>query len=105
MNLTSLVHLVGELIGGLGIFLLGMKFMSEGMQAVAGNSLRRLISTVTGNRFFAIIVGVIVTCIVQSSSITTVMVVGFVNSGVMSLVQAVGLSWGQILGQQLLDGY
>ena len=66
MNLTSLAHLVGELIGGLGIFLLGMKFMSEGMQAVAGNSLRRLISTVTGNRFFAIIVGVIVTCIVRS---------------------------------------
>ncbi|HBU38746.1 MAG TPA: sodium:phosphate symporter [Planctomycetaceae bacterium] len=98
MNLTSLVHLVGELIGGLGIFLLGMKFMSEGMQAVAGNSLRRLISTVTGNRFFAIIVGVIVTCIVQSSSITTVMVVGFVNSGVMSLVQAVGVIMGANIG-------
>ncbi len=75
-----------------------MKFMSEGMQAVAGNSLRRLISTVTGNRFFAIIVGVIVTCIVQSSSITTVMVVGFVNSGVMSLVQAVGVIMGANIG-------
>ena len=98
VNLTSLAHLVGELIGGLGIFLLGMKFMSEGMQAVAGNSLRRLISTVTGNRFFAIIVGVIVTCIVQSSSITTVMVVGFVNSGVMSLVQAVGVIMGANIG-------
>ncbi len=98
MNLASLAHLVGELIGGLGIFLLGMKFMSEGMQAVAGNSLRRLISTVTGNRFFAIIVGVIVTCIVQSSSITTVMVVGFVNSGVMSLVQAVGVIMGANIG-------
>ena len=98
MNLTSLAHLVGELIGGLGIFLLGMKFMSEGMQAIAGNSLRRLISTVTGNRFFAIIVGVIVTCIVQSSSITTVMVVGFVNSGVMSLVQAVGVIMGANIG-------
>ena len=98
MNLTSLAHLVGELVGGLGIFLLGMKFMSEGMQAVAGNSLRRLISTVTGNRFFAIIVGVIVTCIVQSSSITTVMVVGFVNSGVMSLVQAVGVIMGANIG-------
>ena len=98
MNLASLAHLVGELVGGLGIFLLGMKFMSEGMQAVAGNSLRRLISTVTGNRFFAIIVGVIVTCIVQSSSITTVMVVGFVNSGVMSLVQAVGVIMGANIG-------
>ena len=98
MNFASLAHLVGELVGGLGIFLLGMKFMSEGMQAVAGNSLRRLISTVTGNRFFAIIVGVIVTCIVQSSSITTVMVVGFVNSGVMSLVQAVGVIMGANIG-------
>jgi len=98
VNLASLAHLVGELVGGLGIFLLGMKFMSEGMQAVAGNSLRRLISTVTGNRFFAIIVGVIVTCIVQSSSITTVMVVGFVNSGVMSLVQAVGVIMGANIG-------
>ncbi len=98
MNLTSLAHLVGELIGGLGIFLLGMKFMSEGMQAVAGNSLRRLISAVTGNRFFAIIVGVVVTCVVQSSSITTVMVVGFVNSGVMSLAQAVGVIMGANIG-------
>lgn len=98
MNLTSLAHLLGELIGGLGVFLLGMKYMSEGMQAVAGNSLRRLIGTVTGNRIFAIIVGVIVTCIVQSSSITTVMVVGFVNSGVMSLAQSVGVIMGANIG-------
>lgn len=53
MNLTTLAQLIGELIGGLGIFLLGMKHMSEGMQAVAGTSLRRLIGTVTGNRFLA----------------------------------------------------
>jgi len=98
VNLTSLVHLVGELLGGLGIFLLGMKYMSEGMQAVAGHSLRRLISTVAGNRFFAVIVGVIVTCVVQSSSITTVMVVGFVNSGVMTLAQAVGVIMGANIG-------
>ena len=98
VNLTSLAHLLGELIGGLGVFLLGMKYMSEGMQAVAGNSLRRLIGTVTGNRMFAIIVGVIVTCIVQSSSITTVMVVGFVNSGVMSLAQSVGVIMGANIG-------
>jgi len=98
VNLSNFFHLAGELIGGLGIFLLGMKSMSEGMQAVAGSSLRRLISTVTGNRFFAIIVGVIVTCVVQSSSITTVMVVGFVNSGVMSLSQAVGVVMGSNIG-------
>ncbi|MEQ8785890.1 MAG: Na/Pi cotransporter family protein [Pirellulaceae bacterium] len=98
MNLASLVQLLCELVGGLGIFLLGMKHMSEGMQAVAGSSLRRLISAVTGNRFFAMLVGVIVTCVVQSSSITTVMVVGFVNSGVMSLTQAVGVIMGANIG-------
>ncbi|MCO6045851.1 Na/Pi cotransporter family protein [Aeoliella sp. ICT_H6.2] len=92
------MQLVFELVGGLGIFLLGMKNMSDGMQTVAGSSLRRLISTVTGNRLFAIIVGVLVTCVVQSSSITTVMVVGFVNSGVMSLMQAVGVIMGANIG-------
>lgn len=98
MNLASLIQLACELAGGLGIFLLGMKYMSDGLQTVAGSSLRRLISTVTGNRLFAIIVGVIVTCVVQSSSITTVMVVGFVNSGVMSLMQAVGVIMGANIG-------
>ncbi len=98
MTLSALTHLIFDLIGGLGIFLLGMKNMSDGMQAVAGSSLRRMIGTVTGNRLFAIIVGAVVTCIVQSSSITTVMVVGFVNSGVMSLVQAVGVIMGSNIG-------
>lgn len=98
MDLSALSQLVFELIGGLGIFLLGMKNMSEGMQAVAGNSLRRLIGAVTGNRFLAIAVGAIVTCVVQSSSITTVMVVGFVNSGVMGLTQAIGVIMGANIG-------
>ena len=75
-----------------------MKYMSEGMQAVAGSSLRRLISRVTDNRFFATIVGTIVTCVVQSSSITTVMVVGFVNAGVMQLTQAIGVIMGANIG-------
>ncbi|WP_200836782.1 Na/Pi cotransporter family protein [Rubripirellula obstinata] len=90
--------MVFELVGGLGIFLLGMKHMSDGMQAVAGNSLRRLIGAVTNHRIFATTVGVIVTCVVQSSSITTVMVVGFVNSGVMELSQAVGVIMGANVG-------
>lgn len=98
MNLNSLTQLVFELTGGLGIFLLGMKYMSEGMQAVAGSSLRGLIGAVTSNRFLATIVGVIVTCVVQSSSVTTVMVVGFVNSGVMNLTQAVGVIMGANIG-------
>ncbi|MCA9009106.1 MAG: Na/Pi cotransporter family protein [Planctomycetaceae bacterium] len=75
-----------------------MKNMSDGMQAVAGASLRRLIGAVTGNRFAATAVGTLVTCIVQSSSVTTVMVVGFVNSGVMQLTQAVGVIMGANIG-------
>lgn len=98
MDVAALFQLACELIGGLGIFLLGMKNMSEGMQAVAGSGLRKLIGAVTNNRFLAIIVGTIVTVVVQSSSITTVMVVGFVNSGVMQLSQAVGVIMGANIG-------
>lgn len=98
MEFPILLNLIFELIGGLGIFLLGMKNMSDGMQAVAGNSLRRLIGSITKNRLFATIAGVLVTCIVQSSSITSVMVVGFVNSGVMALSQAVGVIMGANVG-------
>jgi phosphate:Na+ symporter len=75
-----------------------MKYMSEGLQAVAGASLRKLISSVTNNRFFATAVGILVTCVVQSSSVTTVMVVGFVNAGVMELSQAVGVIMGANIG-------
>lgn len=98
MDLDAATKMVFELVGGLGIFLLGMKNMSDGMQAVAGSSLRRMIGSVTNNRLLATLVGVVVTCIVQSSSITTVMVVGFVNSGVMSLTQAVGVIMGANIG-------
>lgn len=98
MDTDTLVKLIGSLIGGLGIFLLGMKSMSEGMQAVAGQSLRRIIAMVTNNRLLAVGAGAMVTCIVQSSSITTVMVVGFVNSGLMNLRQAVGVIMGSNIG-------
>lgn len=85
-------------IGGLGIFLLGMKNLSEGLQAIAGSGLRRMISMVTDNRFYAVLVGALVTTLVQSSSITTVMVVGFVNSGFMTLAQAIGVIMGANIG-------
>ena len=98
MELSALMNLSFGLIGGLGIFLLGMKNMSDGMQAVAGASLRRLIGFVTNNRFLATIVGIIITCVVQSSSVTTVMVVGFVNSSVMELSQAIGVIMGANIG-------
>ena len=90
--------LILTVLGGLGIFLLGMKNLSEGLQAVAGNGLRRMISVVTDNRLMATGVGLLVTMLVQSSSITTVMVVGFVNSGFMTLTQAVGVIMGANIG-------
>ncbi len=90
--------LMMTVVGGLGIFLLGMKNMSEGLQAIAGGGLRRMISAVTDNRFMAVGVGTLVTTLVQSSSITTVMVVGFVNSGFMNLAQAIGVIMGANIG-------
>ncbi len=87
-----------HLVGGLGIFLFGMKSMSDGLQAVAGGTLRRLIALVTDNRLMAVAAGVGVTCLVQSSSITTVMAVGFVNSGFMMLNQAMGVILGANIG-------
>jgi len=98
LEFNALLELLYGLLGGLGIFLLGMKNMSDGMQAVAGAGLRRLIGIVTNNRFLATTVGVVVTCVVQSSSVTTVMVVGFVNSGVMELSQAIGVIMGANIG-------
>ena len=98
MNYEVMWEMIFTLAGGLGIFLLGMKNMSEGMQAIAGTGLRRMIGAVTNNRFMATGVGVLVTCLVQSSSITTVMVVGFVNGGLMTLAQAVGVIMGANIG-------
>lgn len=86
------------IIGGLAIFLLGMNHMSSGLQTVAGPKLRSLIGAVTNNRIFASTIGVLVTMIVQSSSVTTVMVVGFVNSGLMALKQALGVIFGANIG-------
>ncbi len=87
-----------QVCGGLGIFLLGMKNMSEGMQAVAGERLRKLIGAVTNNRLMASGVGTLVTCIIQSSSVTTVMVVGMVNASIMTLTQAIGVILGANIG-------
>lgn len=90
--------IIFSVCGGLGIFLLGMKYMSEGMQAVAGERLRKMIGAVTNNRLMASSVGTLVTCIIQSSSVTTVMVVGMVNASIMTLTQAVGVILGANIG-------
>jgi phosphate:Na+ symporter len=96
--MSSYLQIIMTGVGGLGIFLLGMKYMSEGMQTLAGPRLRRLISSVTDNRVLAVLIGTFVTCLIQSSSITTVMVVGFVNSGFMTLLQALGVIFGANIG-------
>jgi phosphate:Na+ symporter len=97
-TLAALIPMLMSALGGLGIFMLGMKYMSEGMQAVAGNSLRRMISLITNNRFTATATGTGVTVLVQSSTVTTVLVVGMVNAGVMQLHQAVGVIFGANIG-------
>lgn len=87
-----------SVLGGLGLFLYGMNLMGMGLQKVAGEKLKKLIEALTNNRFMGVIVGAIVTMIVQSSSATTVMVVGFVNAGLMSLAQAIGVIMGANIG-------
>lgn len=95
---TTMFKMLQTVLGGLGIFLLGMRFMSDGMQALAGSKLTKLVSVATGTRFRAIMVGTVVTFLLQSSSASTVMVVGFVNSGIMTLMQAIGVIFGANIG-------
>lgn len=90
--------LIFGLLGGLGLFLFGMKTMSEGLQKVAGDRMRKILSALTTNRFIGTLVGIAVTAIIQSSSATTVMVVGFVNAGLMSLMQSIGIVLGANIG-------
>ncbi|MEX2532251.1 MAG: Na/Pi cotransporter family protein [Gemmatimonadota bacterium] len=97
-TLGSVLAMAMSVVGGLGIFMLGMKYMSEGMQAVAGNSLRRMISLVTDNRLMAVATGTGVTLLVQSSTITTVIVVGLANAGLTQLHQAIGVIIGANIG-------
>ena len=87
-----------ELVGGLGLFLYGMKVMSESLQRVAGNKLRSVLATLTKNRFMGLITGALFTAIIQSSSATTVMVVSFVNAKLLTLVEAAGLILGANIG-------
>ncbi len=92
------MEIVFGVIGGLGLFLFGMKFMSDGLQKVAGDGMRNIISKLTKNTFFSVIMGLLVTSIIQSSSATTVMVVGFVNAGIMTLAQSIGVIMGANIG-------
>lgn len=90
--------LVTGLCGGLGLFLYGMHIMAAGLQKTAGGNLKKVLEILTKNRVIGIIVGALVTAVIQSSSATTVMVVGFVNAGLMNLTQAVGIIMGANIG-------
>ncbi len=89
---------VFTLFGGLGLFLFGMKMMGEGLERAAGKGLQKLLNALTSNRLLAVFVGIGVTAVIQSSSATTVMVVGFVNAGLLSLGQAIGVIMGANIG-------
>ena len=86
------------LIGSLGLFLYGMKVMSEGLQKVAGDRLRGILTAMTTNRVTGVLTGVLITALIQSSSATTVMVVSFVNAGLLSLTQSVSVIMGANVG-------
>jgi len=101
MSVLLSQQLLFGLLGGLGLFLFGMKIMSEGLQKVAGEKIRQILAALTNNRIVGTLVGIAVTAIIQSSSATTVMVVGFVNAGLMSLVQGIGVVLGANIGTTL----
>ena len=85
-------------LGGFGLFLFGMEYMGEGLQKAAGNRMKNILSALTKNRLLGVLVGAGVTALIQSSSATTVMVVGFVNVGLLNLKQAVGVIMGANIG-------
>lgn len=94
MGISNIINL----LGGLGLFLFGMKYMSEGLNQVAGSKMKLLLEKLTRNRFKGFLLGVLVTAIIQSSSATTVMLMGFLNAGIMDLAQATGVIIGANIG-------
>lgn len=94
MGITDIL----SLLGGLALFLYGMQMMSTGLEAAAGNKMKSILEKLTSNRIKGVLVGAVITAVIQSSSATTVMVVGFVNSGLMTLNQAVWVIMGANIG-------
>src|SRR3989338_6992518 len=90
--------IIFPLLGGLGLFLYGLEVMSKGIQGTAGNKLKRLLRTFTSNRFLGMLSGIIPTSVAQSSAVTTVMVVSFVNTGLLALPQAISVILGAHIG-------
>ncbi len=94
----SSIALIFNLLGSLGVFLYGMKVMSDGIHKVAGDKMKSILNYMTKNRFMAVFTGFLITALIQSSSATTVMVVSFVNAGLLNLVQSIGVIMGANIG-------
>lgn len=94
----DIFSMIITLFGGLGLFLFGMNMMGDGLENAAGEKLKGILEKVTSNKYIGVLVGALVTAVIQSSSATTVMVVSFVNAGLMSLMQAVGVIMGANIG-------
>src|SRR5699024_3514367 len=90
-----------SLLGGLALFLYGMQMMSSGLEAAAGRRMKQILERLTANRFLGVLVGAAITAVIQSSFTTTVMVVGFVNAGLMTLIHVVCIIMGANIGTTL----
>ena len=96
--ILSIISIIFNFLGARALWLWGMDLLSSGIQKGAGNKLQKLLSIVSGNRFTAVLTGLFVTAIIQSSSATTVMVVSFVNAQILSLTQSIGIIFGANIG-------
>ena len=99
------IFAVFSLLGGLALFLYGMNFMGDGLKKLSGSKLETILGQLTSTRFKGFLLGFIVTAIIQSSSATTVMLVGFVNSGIMKLSQTISTIMGANIGTPLHPGF
>ena len=94
----SYLDIIVPFVGGLGMFIYGMQIMAQGLENAAGNKMKSLLEILTRNKLMGVILGAAITAVIQSSSATTVMVVGFVNAGIMNLTQAMGVIMGANIG-------
>ena len=92
------LNLIIPFVGGLGMFIYGMQIMSSGLENAAGNKMKSILEALTKNKLMGVLLGAAITAVIQSSSATTVMVVGFVNAGIMNLTQAMGVIMGANIG-------
>ena len=92
------VNIIIPFVGGLGMFIYGMQIMAQGLENAAGNKMKTLLEVLTKNKLMGVLLGAAITAVIQSSSATTVMVVGFVNAGIMNLTQAMGVIMGANVG-------